>query len=34
MGTLPETNIDYSVHPRVNSADPIPPRPSLSSPRM
>ncbi|SIQ42512.1 sulfur acquisition oxidoreductase, SfnB family [Rhizobium sp. RU35A] len=32
MGTLPETKIDYSVHPRVNSTDPIPPRPRPSEP--
>ena len=32
MGTLPETKIDYSVHPRVNSADPVPPRPRPSAP--
>ena len=30
MGTLAETNIDYTVHPRVNSTDPIPPRPKPS----
>lgn len=32
MGTVPETKIDYSVHPRVNSADPVPPRPRPGQP--
>ncbi|MDQ0456348.1 SfnB family sulfur acquisition oxidoreductase [Rhizobium paknamense] len=32
MGTLPETKFDYSVHPRVNSADPVPPRPRPAVP--
>ncbi|MBB4063846.1 SfnB family sulfur acquisition oxidoreductase [Gellertiella hungarica] len=32
MGSLNETRIDYSVHPRVNSTDPVPPRPRPSVP--
>lgn len=32
MGTISETKIDYSVHPRVNSADPIAPRPRPATP--
>ncbi|NPD16997.1 SfnB family sulfur acquisition oxidoreductase [Xinfangfangia sp. D13-10-4-6] len=32
MGTLPETPIDYSLHPRVNSDDPVPPRPRPERP--
>ena len=32
MGSLAENNIDYSVHPRVNSSDPVPPRPRPSTP--
>lgn len=27
MGSLSETKIDYTIHPRVNSDDPLPPRP-------
>ena len=36
MGSLTETKIDYSIHPRVNSADPVPPRPrpgAVTAPR-
>ena len=32
MGSLTETTIDHSVHPRVNSADPLPPRPRPAEP--
>ncbi len=32
MGSLTAAKIDYSVHPRVNSQDPIPPRPRPSRP--
>lgn len=32
MGSLTENQIDYSVHPRVNSADPVAPRPRPTSP--
>ncbi len=32
MGTLPDAQIDYSVHPRVNSADPVAPRPKSATP--
>ncbi|AUX78547.1 SfnB family sulfur acquisition oxidoreductase [Sinorhizobium fredii] len=32
MGTLPDPQIDYSVHPRVNSSDPVPPRPKPATP--
>lgn len=32
MGTHPETKIDHSIHPRVNSADPVPPRPRPLTP--
>lgn len=27
MGSLPQTQIDHHLHPRVNSDDPVPPRP-------
>lgn len=32
MGTQTETKIDYSIHPRVNSADPVAPRPKPETP--
>lgn len=32
MGSLNETRIDHSVHPRVNSTDPVPPRPRPETP--
>ncbi|OAP38268.1 SfnB family sulfur acquisition oxidoreductase [Sinorhizobium glycinis] len=32
MGTLSNAKIDYSVHPRVNSHDPVPPRPKPATP--
>ncbi len=32
MGTLPDAKIDYSVHPRVNSNDPVAPRPKPATP--
>lgn len=32
MGTLTETKIDHSAHPRVNSTDPVPPRPRPTVP--
>jgi len=32
MGLLTESQIDYTVHPRVNSNDPVPPRPRPSAP--
>jgi SfnB family sulfur acquisition oxidoreductase len=32
MGTLPDAQIDHSVHPRVNSADPVAPRPKPVTP--
>ncbi len=32
MGSLDQTQIDHSVHPRVNSADPVPPRPRPATP--
>lgn len=32
MGTVSETLIDYNVHPRVNSSDPVAPRPRPSEP--
>ncbi|WP_311274427.1 SfnB family sulfur acquisition oxidoreductase [Methylobacterium sp. WCS2018Hpa-22] len=32
MGSLTETSIDYTAHPRVNSHDPIPPRPRPDRP--
>ena len=32
MGSLTETEIDYSLHPRVNSDDPVPPRPRPAQP--
>ncbi len=32
MGSLSETRIDHSVHPRVNSADPVAPRPRPATP--
>ena len=32
MGTISETRIDYNIHPRVNSADPVAPRPRPSVP--
>lgn len=32
MGSLNETKIDHSVHPRVNSTDPVPPRPRPETP--
>jgi SfnB family sulfur acquisition oxidoreductase len=32
MGTISETKIDYTIHPRVNSADPVAPRPRPAVP--
>ena len=32
MGSLTDPQIDHSVHPRVNSADPVPPRPRPATP--
>ncbi|MBL4926662.1 SfnB family sulfur acquisition oxidoreductase [Fuscibacter oryzae] len=32
MGSLNQTQIDHSIHPRVNSADPVPPRPRPATP--
>lgn len=32
MGSLTETQIDHTVHPRVNSTDPVPPRPRPATP--
>jgi SfnB family sulfur acquisition oxidoreductase len=32
MGSLTESQIDYTVHPRVNSNDPVPPRPRPATP--
>ena len=32
MGSLTDTQIDHSLHPRVNSADPVPPRPRPAEP--
>lgn len=32
MGSLTENQIDYSLHPRVNSDDPVPPRPRPVTP--
>ena len=32
MGSQTETKIDYSLHPRVNSSDPVPPRPHPAKP--
>lgn len=32
MGTLPDAQIDHSVHPRVNSTDPVAPRPKPATP--
>ena len=32
MGSLPAAPIDYSVHPRVNSSDPVAPRPRPETP--
>ncbi len=32
MGSISETKIDYSVHPRVNSTDPFTPRPRPAKP--
>ncbi|WP_331375215.1 SfnB family sulfur acquisition oxidoreductase [Sinorhizobium chiapasense] len=32
MGTLPSAQIDHSVHPRVNSSDPVAPRPKPVTP--
>ncbi|WP_331376065.1 SfnB family sulfur acquisition oxidoreductase [Sinorhizobium chiapasense] len=32
MGTLPDAQIDYSVHPRVNSTDPVAPRSKPAKP--
>lgn len=32
MGSQAESKIDYSQHPRVNSADPVPPRPHPAKP--
>lgn len=32
MGSLNQTQIDHSVHPRVNSTDPVPPRPRPATP--
>lgn len=32
MGSLTENQIDYSQHPRVNSSDPVPPRPRPTTP--
>ncbi len=32
MGVIDQQTIDYSLHPRVNSSDPIPPRPRPETP--
>lgn len=32
MGLLNQTQIDHSLHPRVNSTDPVPPRPRPATP--
>lgn len=32
MGSLTENQIDHTLHPRVNSADPVPPRPRPAEP--
>ncbi|MGV3549244.1 SfnB family sulfur acquisition oxidoreductase [Rhizobium sp.] len=32
MGSQSDSKIDYSLHPRVNSSDPIPPRPQPATP--
>lgn len=32
MGSLTDTKIDYTIHPRVNSDDPLPPRPRPATP--
>jgi SfnB family sulfur acquisition oxidoreductase len=32
MGSQAESKIDYSLHPRVNSSDPVPPRPRPAKP--
>jgi hypothetical protein len=32
MGTVTDTKIDYTVHPRVNSSDPVAPRPRPAVP--
>src|SRR4051812_21328925 len=32
MGSQAESKIDHSLHPRVNSADPVPPRPHPTRP--
>jgi SfnB family sulfur acquisition oxidoreductase len=32
MGSLTESQIDYKIHPRVNSDDPVPPRPRPATP--
>ncbi|CAN7655333.1 SfnB family sulfur acquisition oxidoreductase [Pararhizobium sp. LjRoot238] len=32
MGSIEPTSLDHSLHPRVNSADPVPPRPRPSAP--
>ena len=32
MGSQAESKIDYTVHPRVNSSDPVPPRPRPAKP--
>ncbi len=32
MGSLDQTQIDHSIHPRVNSSDPVPPRPRPATP--
>jgi SfnB family sulfur acquisition oxidoreductase len=32
MGSLNQTQIDHNIHPRVNSADPVPPRPRPATP--
>jgi SfnB family sulfur acquisition oxidoreductase len=32
MGSLTATPIDYAIHPRVNSSDPVPPRPRPTNP--
>ncbi len=32
MGVIDQQTIDYSQHPRVNSSDPVPPRPRPTTP--
>ena len=32
MGAIEQTEIDRFIHPRVNSADPVPPRPRPATP--